>query len=521
MKKIELVLCLLIITTLAKAQTYQVEMVSNLSLNTGSNPRWLTVMNNNLFFFANDNVNGNKIFFLSPNGIPLICPNLLGNAQFGDGTTTTNQTMGTLYNKLYLPTLSNPVGRELYSYDNVNAPSLVMDINPGNSSANPLYFVPFDNKLFFQAKADTLGTELWVHDPTVLTTQCLTDINAGALHSTVAFITVYNNKLFFAGSNGNDTTAGNTGIELYCYDPILNTIDLISDIYPGYLGSNPTALMVANNKLYFVAGDPLYGKELYEYDGINVTRLTDINPGPAAGLYTSNDQSFPTYFNGKVYFAAIEPNNDINLGVFDIVNNTSTIIHCSGVGISGIPRHFKEWDNKLFFSNHSDTSGTEIWATDGVNAPFQVWDVYPGFLGGLAFGSYPKFFTVFDGNLFFNASNDTSSGEELFKLGKIIDTIIQPNTILEIGKAIYVAVSPLPVENYLTLQIIPATDLSLQYQIIDILGRKVMTSDLRYCPKNKVLIEKIDFSGLEGSTFFLLLKDKNGMIYRTEKVDKK
>ncbi|MBK8144193.1 MAG: hypothetical protein IPK62_03920 [Bacteroidetes bacterium] len=496
-----LIVCILLLRTVAEAQNYVVEMVSNLHTGTGGNPRWLTVYNNQLFFFASDNVNPNKLFSMAPNGVPLLCPNVAGSAVFGDGTISTNQSMGVLNNKLYLPILVTASGRELYSYDNVNIPNLVANINPGTASSNPTFFTPYNNKLYFQAKTDSLGAELWAHDPVLQTTQCLSDINPGALHSTIAFITVYNNKLYFAGSNGNDTTAGNTGIELYVYDPVLNTINLVSDIYPGFIGSNPTALMVANNKLYFVATDPLYGKELYEYDGNNVSRLTDINPGPAQGVYTS-DQSYPTFFNGKIYFAANEVNNMINLGVYDVSNNTSTVLYCAGPNVNGIPRYFKQWDQKIFFSNYSDTAGTELWATDGVNPPFQVWDIHPGALGGLAYGGYPKFFTEFNGALYFNAMNDTSSAEELFRLKVQTDTIIQPNGINEFSKQVVATVTPNPVSEQLRLHIQTSSDVLYSYQIVDFLGRCMVQSQRMLCKRETLTTIVIDFSNLAKGAIF-------------------
>ncbi len=511
-----LIVCILLLRTVAEAQNYVVEMVSNLHTGTGSNPRWLTVYNNQLFFFASDNVNPNKMFSMAPNGVPLLCPNVAGSAVFGDGTISTNQSMGVLNNKLYLPILVTASGRELYSYDNVNIPNLVANINPGTTSSNPTFFSPYNNKLYFQAKTDSLGAELWVHDPVMQTTQCLSDINPGALHSTIAFITVYNNKLYFAGSNGNDTTAGNTGIELYAYDPILNTINLVSDIYPGFIGSNPTALMVANNKLYFVATDPLYGKELYEYDGNNVSRLTDINPGPAQGVYTS-DQSYPTFFNGKIYFAANEVNNMINLGVYDVSNNTSTVLYCAGPNVNGIPRYFKQWDQKIFFSNYSDTAGTELWATDGVNPPFQVWDIHPGVLGGLAYGGYPKFFTEFNGALYFNAMNDTSSAEELFRLKVQTDTIIQPNGIKNPTKTLSVSISPNPAHDFLNIHIQSEIDGVYDIAVFDMFGMQKLFTSSRLQSSTLQQTEILDFSLLSTGMYWVSVSDTNQVpIYRSK-----
>jgi ELWxxDGT repeat protein len=287
------------------------------------------------------------------------------------------------------------------------------------------------------------------------------------------------------------------------------------DIYPGNIGSNPTALMTANNKLYFVATDPVYGKELYEYNDTVVTRLTDVNPGPAQGLYTS-DQSFPTYYNGKIYFCANEPNNDMNLGEYDITNNTTNIIYCSGAGVSGIPRYFKVWDNKLFFSNHSDTTGIELWAKDSNSAPYQVWDINPGLPPG-----NPKFFTAFNGNLYFNAFNDTSTAEELFRLYKRVDTIVtNPNAITEVLMQVELSLSPNPVKDMLTLTFNNSGDLQYVCSLTDLSGRKVLETGTRTAEKGGHIEQHIDCSQLSAGTYILLLKDNNKQVLYSQKVMK-
>lgn len=419
-----------------QAQAYSVNLVSNLNLGGESNPRWLTVWDTTLYFMGNDGINGHKLFSMTPSTLPALCSNVGGSSVYGDGTISTNRPMGLLNNKLYFPEFVNGTGRELYAYDGVNTPTLIMDMNPGTGSSAPNYLMTFNNKLYFQASSPTLGNELWVHDPLANTTTCLTDINPGTASSTIAFITAYNNKLYFAGSNGNDTTTGNTGVELYAYDPATNTTALVADINPGYLPSNPTALMVANSKLYFVAGETQYGRELYEFNGSSVTRLTDINPGPAQGVYTS-DHSFPVWFNGKIYLAANDNANLINLGVFDPSTNAVNIEYCSGPAFSGNPRYFTVWDNTLFFTNLDSAHGYELWTANGLTAPALAFDIRPG-----TGSSLPKFFTEFAGSLYFNASNDTSTQEELFRLRKV--DIGEPSGLSNQRKAAQLSLFPNP-----------------------------------------------------------------------------
>lgn len=410
MKTTLTMLAWLMLSLMTHGQTYQFEMVANLNPSSGSNPRWFTVWDSTMYFFANEPIHGFKMYSIQHGGQPILCPNLGVGGVYGDGTISTSKSMGLLNGKLYLPASIAPNGRELYSYDGVNTPNLVMDINPGTGSGSPFYMMSYNSKLYFQANNGVLGSELWSHDPITNMTQCLTDINPGANPSTIAFITAYNNKLYFAGTNGNDTTAGNTGIELYSYDPANNTTSLVMDINPGYLPSNPFGLTVINNKLYFVASETMYGKELYEYDGNTVTRLTDVNPGSAQGVYTS-DHSYPTYFNGSIYFATNDASNLINLGKYDLNTNTTSILYCSGNTVSGNPRYFKVFDGRLFFTNLDTTNGYELWSYDGINPPSLTADIRPGSASGL-----PIFMEIFDDELYFNAMNDTSSSEELFRL---------------------------------------------------------------------------------------------------------
>jgi ELWxxDGT repeat protein len=494
------------------AQIYTAEMIQNLNLNGGSNPRWLTVWDTTLYFFASDGINGHKVFSITPNSLPYLNTQLNGSAVFGDGTISTNQKMPIINNKIHMPVLAPQLGRELYSYTGSGIPSLVTDLNPGNGSSNPSYYLNYNNKLYFQANTPNLGTELWVYDPIANTTQNLTDINPGIGHSTIAFITLFNNKLYFAASNGNDTLPTSTGMELYCFDPSNNVTNIVADINPGHLPSNPTALMVHNGKLYFVAGEPVYGKELYSYDGSVITRLTDVNPGPAQGVYTS-DHSFPTYFNGSIYFAANDANNLINLGRYDLTSNTTSIIYCSGNNYSGNVRYFYVYDSQLFFTNQHPLTGYEVWATDGINTPYLVADINPG-----TNGSLPKFYIAYNNSLYFNASNDTSSAEELFRLYRK-DIVVEPNATSSIESNLTCSISPNPIHSSfdLNLNIKSATTFSLS--IIDESGKTYFEEKAIpfHIGNNK---KSFRINNLSEGTYMLILYNAKGEKVHTEKFTK-
>lgn len=512
MKKFFLLGILFTVAQIAKSQTYQFEMVSNINPNSGSNPRWFTVMDTTMYFYANEPNNGFKIYSIHNGGLPTLCPNLSVGGVYGDGSISTSKQMGVLNSKLYTPAFIAPYGRELYVYDGTNSPTMIMDINPSGGSSSPFYMMSNSGKLYFQANNGLLGSELWSHDPISNTTQCLSDINPGVNSSTIAFITAYNNKLYFAGSNGNDTTAGNTGIELYSYDPVSNTTSLVMDINPGYMPSNPFGLTVINNKLYFVASEPTYGKELYMYDGINVSRLTDMNPGAGQGVYTS-DHSYPTYFNGSVYFAANDANNLINLGKYDLNSNTASIIYCSGNSVSGNPRYFKVFDGRLFFTNLDASNGYELWSYDGMNTPSLTADIRPGTGSGL-----PVFMEVFNDELYFNAMNDTSTGEELFRLKRKDSE--EPSGIVNVNEIEKISLFPNPSKDYLHVSATLAK--STEEIVIEISS---MSGQIQFQQKvsnerpNQLNL-KIDLQKLTPGLYQIIIRNKKNQIIVRDKLMK-
>ena len=90
--------------------------------------------------------------------------------------------------------------------------------------------------------------------------QRVADIYPGATGSSPRFMTVFNNKLYFA-ANGN-VGAGRT---MWVYDGINSP----SDIWSEMPNSSPHSFGVFNNKLYIsAAGNNNAGVELWEYDGI-------------------------------------------------------------------------------------------------------------------------------------------------------------------------------------------------------------------------------------------------------------
>ncbi|MEC8541773.1 MAG: hypothetical protein VXY53_08045, partial [Candidatus Thermoplasmatota archaeon] len=120
-------------------------------------------------------------------------------------------------NELYFTADDGINGYELWEYDGVNAPSMVADINPGSnpggsaSGSNPAYLTVFNDELYFQANDGTHGTELWKYDG-VNAPSMVADITPGSSSSLPGDLTVFNNELYFRAYDGT------SGYELWRYD---------------------------------------------------------------------------------------------------------------------------------------------------------------------------------------------------------------------------------------------------------------------------------------------------------------
>ena len=122
------------------------------------------------------------------------------------------------------------------------------------------------NKFFFSARTATEGKELWISDGSTGGTHVVKDINPGALSGvdTIGGGYLYTTTaLFFSAIDG---THGN---ELWQTDGTDAGTTLVSDINPGAADSDPNALVVFNNKIVFSAtdGDNANDRDLYTVFG--------------------------------------------------------------------------------------------------------------------------------------------------------------------------------------------------------------------------------------------------------------
>lgn len=302
---------------------------------------------------------------------------------------------------LYFTAADDTHGRELWISDGTMSGSrMVKDIFPGKDysmSGNGTHFITaYNNKVYFTANDGTNGLELWVTDGTTNGTQLLKDIYPGALFSNPQHLTVYNGKLYFAANDGTN------GMELWVTDGTANGTQMLKDLNAGSASSAPSQFTLYNGKMYFTATGGIW-----ETDGtVAGTKLATIT---ATGSSFSN-VNIAQLFNNKIYFTAIQHNTSTTTtGLWETDGTVAGTKFIKNVSID--KDNIIIFNNKMYFSGRdSITLGYELYTSDGTaNGTQLIKDIYPT----TNRSSYPQQFTIVGNQLFFEA-DDGTHGDEIW-----------------------------------------------------------------------------------------------------------
>ncbi len=373
MKKILLGI-LMLITFQMNAQ-YTFEQIDIWAGSNGSSPKYITEFNGELYFQAFEITPSFKKLYKSDGtdaGTQVIASNLNSGAGYSP------ESFYVMNGELYFTAFVSGIGTELYKTDGTDAGTVLLkDVRTGSSSGldfnanddNQL-FVEYNNELYFRGSTNS-SIELWKTDGTTNGTVSVKNFE-DAQNGAPTFMTkpgkniigvVFDGLLYFyVNRNGNG--------ELWKTDGITANTEMVRSGL-----DNISEMIVFNNELYFVAGDDNIseGRELWVTDGTfaGTTIKHDIFPNnlnPAFG-YGSNPSNL-TIFNNELYFKARSYN-----------------------GTSG------------------QIIGSELWKTDGTIASL-VKDIDTDNLGS---GLNNPNFTIHNNELYFVASDNTTSDYELWK----------------------------------------------------------------------------------------------------------
>jgi ELWxxDGT repeat protein len=287
-------------------------------------------------------------------------------------------------------------GPELWQYDSgLNAITRKSDKPQGPVGLQPTFLTPLGDFLYFSAKGDDSGTELWRFNGT--DTGRVTEINPAG-DANPMYLTVFKGALYFS-AKGDDK-----GVELWKFDPATAVPTRITDIN-GAGDSNPAYLAEFNGVLYFSAtSDNGTGTELWKYNGTDpATIAADI----VTGLPSSNP-AFLTVFKSELYFSANGNDKGRELWKFDGTHAPTLAADINATSDS-VPTYLTVFKDELYFSAKGDSAGFELWKFNGTNPPTLAADI------NLAGDSNPAYLCVFNNELYFQANDGKGLGVELWK----------------------------------------------------------------------------------------------------------
>ncbi|NJN50230.1 MAG: hypothetical protein HC798_03445 [Polaribacter sp.] len=212
-------------------------------------------------------------------------------------------------------------GREMYR-TNGTSTDLFKDFRLGTESGfdigpNSHQFVVVDNVMYFFAREDDNGYDLWKTDGTIEGTQKLVELNSFGLGLRNYFFEL-NGDLIFLMDDDNDA---NIGSELYKYSVATNTVSLVKDINPTNSNTNSihtTFITKFDNKLFFSANDGS-GNKLFVTDGTESGTYAIQNENPFIINYFSPAQLH--VFNNELYFIATT--NSLGLDLYKCKKDSS------------------------------------------------------------------------------------------------------------------------------------------------------------------------------------------------------
>ncbi len=303
----------------------------------------------------------------------------------------------------------------------------IKDINPlGDSLQHDLIginsyievsigpFQEFQGQLFFSADDGIHGFELWKTDGTDSGTVLVKDINTGVDPSGSFPGYGYGSYGRFLESQGSLFFGAYTegeGNELWKTDGTEEGTALVKNINPGNAGSYLEGLTYSGGNFFFRADDGTNGVELWKSDGTEAgtVLVKDITPGAGFSLpYRLTD------VNGTLFFVYMDDQDGIDLWKSDGTEAGTVFVkeiaqrdrNPYGIDNEDLGLRMAVSGGTLFFTVEDETTGTELWKSDGTDAgTVLVADILPGSLS-----SNPTEITPIDGGVAFGIDGDGAEG---------------------------------------------------------------------------------------------------------------
>ncbi len=419
---ITLVLTLLLSISLLPARdvsaqavgNYEPQLFKDINPDGAANPAYLTEVNGTLYFAADDGTHGRELWKSdgTPEGTTMV-------EDIYPGSTGSEPDHLVAANKmLYFAANDGTNGKELWQSDGTpEGTRMLKDINPGSSSSSPQELIDVNTFLFFAAWEGNRQWALWMSDGTENGTKRVKLFGVIWPEDRFDEFITYDNTPFFVVSTET------YGAELWKSDGTEAGTVIVKDIHPEF-GSNPGALVIFNDMLYFTAKDSqqLPSSLLWQSDG------TEAGTQPVPGLGGENDLVIPTIvFDNMIFGLGYDETHGFELWKTDgtaagtqLVKDINGPLFASGSAYEGSsnPEHMVVFNDSLIFSAYDRLAGRELWQSDGTEAGTRmIADIHKAPAGEILsdYSSHPEHLVVFNDTLFFTA-DDGEHGTELWSM---------------------------------------------------------------------------------------------------------
>lgn len=202
---------------------------------------------NDLFLFESDgSLAGSELVFQAEAGNPS-----------STGFITEDRAPAVAGDQLFFIRSTTDAGGELWRSDGTaGGTRLVRDIRPGPLSSRAQSLRAFGGRLYFAADDGVHGLELWTSDGTEEGTRLVADLRPGPEPAAPQDLAAAG-RLFFAADDGVH------GLEPWTIDAPGSAPRLLQDIVPGSGSSSPREFVRSGTRVYFNAGNPEAGFELW------------------------------------------------------------------------------------------------------------------------------------------------------------------------------------------------------------------------------------------------------------------
>jgi ELWxxDGT repeat protein len=359
----------------------------------GSNPINLAIVGSNLIYAADNGTDGTELVSYNGSSAPTRI------SQIAPGSASSfPQDIATIGSTGYFNAFSTDGNNELYSVSGTTVQQ-VAEINTGNSNKD--FSLPFnfsvlpDGRVFFNARTNVEGFEPRITNGTSGGTTLLKNLNTQSKGGITESATLGTWRYFVSES-------AQYGKELFRTDTTTGVTQLVFDIQPGSLGSDPSNLVSNGTWVYFIATQNGVTK-VWRTNGTTTQVAFNLN---AANVSDEVGYLTPTA-DGNLQFIGKNTAGELVLYRF---NGTSNSV-VKNFGVEGFVAEMTAFGNELWLSAR-DRSGA---ANNGVeaikvvgNTVTTISDINPG--TGKDSAPY-EFVRTANGNVFFGASTDAEGYE--------------------------------------------------------------------------------------------------------------